>query len=523
MRITALQRIKSPGHLPDSHRQGALALSLLQPRPQVQMPVSIQHGQHMRVNNSRPVLASHESESESNQPVLIVKRAHKNISRRPARNRQRQRQNILVRQSPDFLFHRLQLCEVFNTLDVTNPDLATSNVSAVSLIVLLQFCHLERSFVIGEADDKVKSKDPIPVNTTPSQARRSHEAAIPAPRSAHPNHRATLKPETDITVKRTTFLYPIVLITLALTSPLHAAERGTIVREAIIYLSPDTSSNKLGQIDRGRELILLDRSRNWLHVEALLGTNVAPDPAFVLEEEDEGKTISGWIIDTGIVWSTTPNGDRILFGAAVDSEEEAGRRHGRRSAAQEALRLYHRVYDIFPAAPDAGEALYRAADIKWQVDRADMLSRPSAREKDPMLRYGIAEEGMKQVMKKFPDSKWAQLAAFHLIDNKLCGDWQGSSKCPDKEAEMYEKYVKEHPQSPAAPEALYNAASRRAALIEIYKTEEQPKKSEQSKSAALALAQELIAQYPQSDWSSRGQTLLFLVQQAVPTYGNAIQ
>jgi outer membrane protein assembly factor BamD (BamD/ComL family) len=330
-------------------------------------------------------------------------------------------------------------------------------------------------------------------------------------------------------VKRTTFFYSIALTTLALAniallaSPLHAAERGTIVREAIIYLSPDTASNKLGQVDRGRELILLDRSRNWLHVEALLGTNVAPDPAFVLEEEDEGKTISGWIIDTGIVWSTTPNGDRILFGAAVDSEEEASRRHGRRSAAQEALRLYHRVYDIFPTAPDAGEALYRAADIKWQVDRADMLSRPSAREKDPMLRYGIAEEGMKQVMKKFPDSKWAQLAAFHLIDNKLCGDWQGSSKCPDKEAEMYEKYVKEHPQSPAAPEALYNAASRRAALIEIYKTEEQPKKSEQSKSAALALAQELIAQYPQSDWSSRGQTLLFLVQQAVPTYGNAIQ
>jgi len=325
-------------------------------------------------------------------------------------------------------------------------------------------------------------------------------------------------------VKRTTFLYPIALAVVALlASPLHAAERGTIVREAIIYLSPDTASNKLGQVDRGRELILLDRSRNWIHVEALLGTNVAPDPAFVLEEEDEGKTISGWIIDTGIVWSTTPNGDRILFGAAVDSEEEAGRRHGRRSAAQEALRLYHRVYDIFPTAPDAGEALYRAADIKWQVDRADMLSRPSAREKDPMLRYGIAEEGMKQVMKKFPDSKWAQLAAFHLIDNKLCGDWQGSSKCPDKEAEMYEKYVKEHPQSPAAPEALYNAASRRAALIEIYKTEEQPKKSEQSKSAALALAQELIAQYPQSDWSSRGQTLLFLVQQTVPTYGNAIQ
>ena len=78
-------------------------------------------------------------------------------------------------------------------------------------------------------------------------------------------------------------------------------------------------------------------------------------------------------------------------------------------------------------------------------------------------------------------------------------------------------------QSPSAPEALYNAASRRAALIEIYKTEEQPKKSEQARTQAIALAQQLISQYPQSDWSSRGQTLLYLVQQGVPTYGNVLE
>jgi outer membrane protein assembly factor BamD (BamD/ComL family) len=329
--------------------------------------------------------------------------------------------------------------------------------------------------------------------------------------------------ETNTTVKPITkFLHLIILIVLG-KSVLLAADRGTLVREAIIYLSPDASSNKLGEVQRGRELILLDKSRNWLHVEALLGTNLAPDPAFVMEDEDEGKTISGWVLDTGIVWASTPNGDLILFGAAVDSEDEASRRHGRRGAAQEALRLYRRVYDIFPTAPRAGEALYRAADIKWQVDKTDMLSRPSARERDPALRQGIDEESMKRVMKKFPNTKWAQLAAFHLIDNKLCGDWQGSSKCPDKEAEIYEKYWKEHPESPAAPEALYNASSRRAALIEIYKTEEQPKKSDQAKNQAIALAQQLISQYPQSDWSSRGQALLFLVQGGVPTYGNAMQ
>ena len=307
------------------------------------------------------------------------------------------------------------------------------------------------------------------------------------------------------------------------SSLLLAADRGTLVREAVIYISPDATSNRLGQVERGRELILLDKSRNWLHVEALLGSSLAHDPAFVLEDEDEGKTISGWVLDTGVVWASTPNGDRILFGAAVDSEDEASRRHGRRGAAQDALRLYHRVYDIFPTAPLAGEALYRAADIRWQIDKSDMQSRPSAREKESYLRQGIDEESMKRVMKKFPDTKWAQLAAFHLLDNKMCGDWQGSSKCPDKEAEIYEKYAKEHPESPSAPEALYNAASRRAALIEIYKTEEQPKKSEQSKNLTIALAQQLISKYPQSDWSSRGQTLLFLVQGGVPTYGNAVQ
>jgi len=291
------------------------------------------------------------------------------------------------------------------------------------------------------------------------------------------------------------------------SSSLFAAERAALVREAIIYLSPDTASAKLGNVERGRELIVLEGSRGWLHVEALFG---------------EEKTISGWIQEKGAVRSTTPQGDLILYGEAVNSEDEGSSRHGRKGAADDARRLYYRVYDYFPTSPIAGESLYRAADIQWQIERADILSRPSAREKESYLREGIDEQWMKLVMKKYPGTKWADLAAFHLIDNKLCGDWQGASKCPDKEADQYEKYVKEHPQSPSAPEALYNAASRRAALVEIYKTEEQPKKSEESKGHALALAQQLVSQYPQSDWSARGQTLLFLLQQGVPTYGNAI-
>ncbi len=287
-----------------------------------------------------------------------------------------------------------------------------------------------------------------------------------------------------------------------------AAERGALVRVANIYLSPDTNSAKLAEIERGRELVVLESTRDWVHVEALLGPE---------------KTVTGWILDKGLVRNTNPDGDKILFGEGEDSEDEASRRHGRRGADQDALRLYYRVYDFFPASPIAGEALYRAADIRWQLERSEVMSRPSARERDPMLREGMDEEWMKQVSKKFPGTKWADLAAFHMIDNKLCGEWQGSSKCPEKEADLYEKYANERPQSPAAPQALYLAASRRAALIDIYKTEEQKKKAEESRAKALALAQKVVQQYSQSDWATRAQGLMFLVQQNVTTFGNAVE
>lgn len=283
-------------------------------------------------------------------------------------------------------------------------------------------------------------------------------------------------------------------------------QRGAMIRVAPIYIAPDTSSAKLSEVDRGREVIVLETSRDWLKVE----TNVTDE-----------RTITGWILGKGVVQASTPNGDRILFGEAVDSEDQASQRQGRRGAAQDAMRLYYRVYDLFPKSPIAGESLYRAADIRWQIEKADVSSRPSAHEREAFLREGMNEDFMREVIKKFPGTKWADLAAFHLIENKLCGDWQGSSKCPEKEAELYEKYANDHPQSPALAEALYDAAWRFSALIEIYKTEEQPKKSEQSKAKAMATAQKVATQFPQSDWGARGERLLFLIQQGVPTYGNA--
>jgi hypothetical protein len=314
------------------------------------------------------------------------------------------------------------------------------------------------------------------------------------------------------------------LIFLAAALPLLTASafaqaaRGTLVREESIRVSPSTDAAKLGEAARGHELVILETATGWVHVEAIIR---APSRDRDTDEEEEGKTITGWVPSKAFVSNTTQDGDKIVFGEAADSEDQASRRHGRRDAAQDALRLYYRVYDLFPASPLAAEGLFRAADIRWQIERNDVLTRPSARERDAYMRGQIDEEWMKLVIKKFPGTKWADRAAFRLIDNKLCGDWQAASKCPDKEADMYEKYVSEHEQSPDAPEALYDAAWRRAALIEIYKTEANQKKSDESKTRALGLAQKIVTQYGQSDWALRAQRLIFYIQQGVPTFGNS--
>ena len=285
-------------------------------------------------------------------------------------------------------------------------------------------------------------------------------------------------------------------------------ERAITVREAILYLSPDTSSQKLATVDRGRELAVLEHSgAQWLHVLASLGGE---------------RDVSGWVLDKGLIRKTTPNGDQILFGEAADSEAEASRRGGRRGADKDSLRLYYWVSEYFPNSPLAGEGAYRSADIAWQLDVEDMRRRPSAKEKDPYMRHQMDEEQMRKVEKKYPHTKWADLAAFDLIDNKLCGDWQGDPKCPEKESGIYEKYVAEHPESPKAAEALYNAAWRQSALIEIYRQREDQKKADESRAKALDLSQRLAQQFPNSDYAYRARRLIFLLQQKIPTYGNTV-
>src|ERR1035438_5959086 len=101
-------------------------------------------------------------------------------------------------------------------------------------------------------------------------------------------------PEIRTTVKSFATL-PAMLLPVLLLVPhaAPAADHGTIVREAIIYLSPDSASHKLAQAERGREVILLDKSRNWVSVESLLGYANNPDPYFIEDEDVDQQTVNG--------------------------------------------------------------------------------------------------------------------------------------------------------------------------------------------------------------------------------------
>jgi len=300
--------------------------------------------------------------------------------------------------------------------------------------------------------------------------------------------------------------------------PAQQKEQGTIITEVEMNVSPDLNSPKLGRATRGRDVpLVMDRTRigqqTWAHVLIVVDVN---------RDAETTRQITGWVLSSVVISTATPKGDQIIFGEAVDSENQAEQRGGRKGAAQDAMRLYYRVYDYWPSSPLAGEALWRAADIRWQLEKADVRLRPSSREISPDARTPIDDENMKLVIKKFPHSKWADQAAYDLIDNKLCGSWKGETHCPEKESELYEKYAREHPQSPKVAEALFNAAWRQAALVQMYGAQHE-KESEKARRKATELAQEIAAKSPDGDaksvdWKTRALELTYALQQGIPTY-----
>lgn len=308
----------------------------------------------------------------------------------------------------------------------------------------------------------------------------------------------------------TTVLLLFALTLCADATQITDQQHGTVIGDAVMYVSPDVNAAQVAKPSRGRDTWLMGRSvidgKPWAHIMVTMSQNSFSAP----------KTVTGWTDARLVITSATPNGDQIIFGEAVAAEREA--EAGRKHADEDAMRLYYRIYEYFSNSPLAGEALWRAADLRWQLEKAGVFSRPSAMEMSPDARSSIEEDTMHELMKKFPRTKWADLAAYDLLDNKICGSWKGETRCPEKETDLYEHYAHEHPQSPKAAEALYNAAWRQAALVDMYKSQREHDKSEKAKRRAMQIAQEISTKYPEGDWKPRAAQLVFALEQGLEIY-----
>src|SRR5947209_1812796 len=294
------------------------------------------------------------------------------------------------------------------------------------------------------------------------------------------------------------------------------AARATLVHTAIVYVAADDNAQHVADVVPGHEVVVTEHNGAWVRVFANTDkedeTDDAQKPEFT-DDKDKPQPAAGWIRDKGIVTPQTPNGDAVLYGAAANYEDEAAHPHAPKYAAEAAHLLYRRVFEYFPNSPLAPEAAFRSADVRWQLDRADISTLPSAKEQAAYLRPQIYEGDMKRVIKQYPGTKFAAMAAYDMLDNKLCGDWQGLPKCPEQEAVLYEKYADKFPDSPKAAEALYNATYRQGVLVEMYMVEDNKKRSEAAAASAQALAKQMQQRYPQSDFTARAASIAYRVQQ----------
>jgi len=208
------------------------------------------------------------------------------------------------------------------------------------------------------------------------------------------------------------------------------------------------------------------------------------------------------------------------MGEAATMEMLAEDARGPRNAGQTARFLYRRLVEFFPNSPLAVTAAWRAADIRWQFQKADAARLPSAKEKENYLREQPDEDELKKVIKLWPGSKEADYAAYEMIDNKLCGDWQGQPKCPEKESGYYEKFAEEHPNGPRTAQALYQAVYRLAVLGDMFETDGNEKKSDAARTHARELTKRLTDKFPTSDYATRAATLVYKLEQGIAIYGS---
>jgi hypothetical protein len=314
-----------------------------------------------------------------------------------------------------------------------------------------------------------------------------------------PPTRAAIAPPTTATGLTTKWVQ-------AVGQPLPATPgitRAVAIETSPIYLTPDATSAKVGQALPGRDVSVLGHSGHFVQV-------LADAP-----QGPPGETgIAGWMPDHGLVPLTQPNADEIILGKAFELERRAEAYPDQRDTAKSAALLYYRVYDDFPSSPLRAEGLFRAADIKWQLDERDM---PAT--KDPSTQRFPDESMLSKVEHTFPHTVWAARAAYDRLDPRLaCGDWIEKPNCAEKAAAVYRSYVDHYPDGPRTAEAYFRLVYALGASSWLYG--EQGKHPDQGKAKhyrklALETVQEALKRFPGYDWTARAELVQFELQQGL--------
>src|SRR3954452_19757732 len=126
-----------------------------------------------------------------------------------------------------------------------------------------------------------------------------------------------------------------------------AGPRATALRVTWLYVSASTEAQKVDRVQPGRELVVAEKSGDWLRVYA--NTDVqeersADQPIF--DTNDVTPPISGWMQAKGVVLESTPNGDQVLMGAGADEEAQSNEPQGPVNAARTAHLIYRRLAEI---------------------------------------------------------------------------------------------------------------------------------------------------------------------------------
>ena len=156
-----------------------------------------------------------------------------------------------------------------------------------------------------------------------------------------------------------------------------AGPRATPLRVTILYVAPDPGSQKIDRVQIGREMVVAEKSGPWLRVYANTDIEEVKRQRHTRIRQPTKPRRPSPAGCRPKAWSSKPppTATRSCMGEAANQESLASDPRGPANAAQSARLLYRRLVEMFPNSPLVPEAAWRAADILWQIEKADAATR----------------------------------------------------------------------------------------------------------------------------------------------------